>query len=82
MPSGCIFVLLPKDDQDRESGKSMLMGNVNFKEEPSRLFGIITTPENIEMVSNWCEVNNIDSSKVYDYDSFTLLFNKNNNIKK
>lgn len=82
LPSGCIFVLLPKDEQDRESGKSMLMGNVNFKEEPARLFGIITTPENIEMVSNWCEVNNIDASKVHDYDSFTLLFNRKNNIKK
>lgn len=82
MPAGCIFVVLPKDDNDRESGESLLMGNVNFKEEPSRLYAIITTPENINMVSKWCKENNVDSGKVYDYDSFALLFKQKNVIKK
>ena len=82
MPAGCIFVVLPKDDNDRESGESLLMGNVNFKEEPSRLYAIITTPENINMVSKWCKENNVDSGKVYDYDIFALLFKQKNVIKK
>ena len=82
LPAGCIFVLLPKDDFDRESGKSLLMENVNFRNEPSRLFAIITTPENILKVSNWCKENNIDLNKVYDYDNFTLLFNQNKTIRR
>lgn len=82
LPAGCIFVLLPKDDFDRECGKSLLMGNVSFKKEPSRLFGIITTPENIPRVNIWCQENNIETNKIYDYDNFTLLFNQNKSIRR
>jgi len=81
LPGGCIFVLYPKDEFDAESGKSMLMENVNIRKEPNRLFAIITTPENIEIVKNWCQEYDIDSSKVYDYDNFTMIFNKNNSKK-
>lgn len=79
LPGGCIFVLYPKDELDAENGKSLLMGNVNIRKEPSRLFAIITTPENIETVKKWCQEFNMDSSKVYDYDSFSMIFNRNNN---
>ena len=48
----------------------MLIGNVSFKENPERLYSIITTPENIERVTEWAEKANIDLSKIHDFDGF------------
>ena len=76
LPAGCVFVLLPKDELDAKAGDSMLMGNVNFKQEPNRLYGIITTPENIERVSQWAKVSGIDLSKIHDFDEFAKSFEK------
>ncbi len=77
LPAGCVFVVLPKDEMDAKAGDSMLMGNVDFKSEPDRLYGIITTPENIERVSQWAKANGIDlSDKLYDFDSFAKTFDK------
>lgn len=77
LPAGCIFVLLPRDEFDAECGHSMLMNNVNIRKEPDRLYAIITTPENYEVLREWCKNNNIEESKVYDYDGFEMLFRKN-----
>ena len=76
LPAGCVFVLLPKDELDAKAGDSMLMGNVNFKQKPNRLYGIITTPENIEKVSQWAKVSGIDLSKIHDFDEFAKSFEK------
>ncbi len=76
LPAGCVFVLLPKDELDAKAGDSMLMGNVNFKQEPNRLYGIITTPENIGKVSQWVKVSGIDLSKIHDFDEFAKSFEK------
>lgn len=76
LPAGCVFVLLPKDELDAKAGDSMLMGNVNFKQEPNRLYGIITTPENIERVSQWAKVSGIDLNKIHDFDEFAKSFEK------
>lgn len=72
MPSGCIFVLLPKDEADEKIGNSLLMGNINFKDEPDRLVGIITSPENIENVKEWGSQIGIDSLKIKDFDDFVI----------
>lgn len=77
LPAGCIFVLLPQNDLDAESGKSMLMNNVSIRKEPERLFAIITTPENYERLREWCKNYNIEEEKIYDYDGFEMLFKKN-----
>ena len=69
-PAGCIFVLTPKDRDEIESSKSLMIGNVDFKENPERLYSIITTPENIERVSEWAEKSGVDLSKVIDFDGF------------
>lgn len=53
LPAGCIFVLMPKDKQEEQIGDSLLMHNINFKKEPDRLFGIITTLENLDKVKTW-----------------------------
>ena len=71
LPAGCIFVVTPKDENEVKSSKaSMLIGNVNFKENPERLYSIITTPENIERVTKWAKESEIDTSKIHDYDGF------------
>lgn len=71
LPAGCIFVILPKDESEiKTSETSMLIGNVSFKENPERLYSIITTPENIERVTEWAEKANIDLSKIHDFDGF------------
>ena len=77
LPAGCVFVLLPEDERDAESGQSLLMNSVNFRENPDRLYGIITTPENIEKVQEWGEQNGINlDGKIYDYDGFAQSFEK------
>lgn len=71
LPAGCIFVILPKDDNEIQTSEtSMLIGNVSFKENPERLYSIITTLENIERVTEWAEKANIDLSKIHDFDGF------------
>ena len=71
LPAGCIFVILPKDESEIKSSEtSMLIGNVSFKENPERLYSIITTPENIEKVTEWAEKANIDLSKIHDFEGF------------
>lgn len=78
LPAGCIFVLLPKDENDALAGQSMLMQNVDFKAEPERLIGIITTPENISIAKSWAQENGVDTSKICEYDNFIDLINQNN----
>lgn len=71
LPAGCIFVILPKDESEIKSSEtSMLIGNVSFKENPERLYAIITTPENIERVTEWVENANMDVSKIHDFEGF------------
>lgn len=81
LPAGCVFVLLPKDELDTKAGNSMLMGNVNFKQEPNRLYAIITTPENIKRVSQWAKVSGIDLSKIHDFDEFGEIIRTKNTQK-
>lgn len=76
MPAGCIFVVLPRDEMDAKAGDSMLMSNVSFKENPERLVSIITSPENLQRVSQWAQEAGIDISKICDYDGFKNLLEK------
>lgn len=82
LPAGCVFVLLPRDEIDAEAGDSLLMGNVDFKLEPDRLYGVITTPENIERISQWSQRYGIDlNGKVYDFDGFTRIFDRERQVR-
>lgn len=82
LPAGCIFVLLPRDEEDAKTGEtSMLMGNVDFKAEPDRLYGIITTPENLERVSQWAQEYGVDlTDKLHDFDGFIKSLEKEQTI--
>lgn len=67
VPTGCIFVLLPASEEDAEAGKRQIMGNIDFSDEPNRLFGIMTSPENIPRVQNWCETYGVEPSLVGEF---------------
>ncbi|MCA9323658.1 hypothetical protein KC992_00995 [Candidatus Saccharibacteria bacterium] len=67
VPAGCIFVLLPESDADAEAGRRQIMGNVDFGEEPDRLVGIMTSPENIERVQGWCVESGVDPGLVGEF---------------
>ena len=82
LPAGCIFVLHPKNEQEVESSECLLIGNVNFKENPDRLFAIITTPENVELVKEWGRASNVDSNKVHDYENFKNLFDRDESMRR
>ena len=80
LPAGCIFVILPQDENEiKTSETSMLIGNVSFREKPERLYSIITTPENIEVVTEWAEKANIDISKIHDFEGFIAEIAKQKN---
>lgn len=51
LPAGCIFALLPRDKEDAEYGHDM-MHSVDFRQNPEQLFGVFTTPENIDQVKD------------------------------
>lgn len=80
MPAGCVFVLLPKDKEDAKAGDSLLMRSVSFKEDPDRLFAIITTKENIDRVKEWSKENGVDTSKIHDFDGFITLLEQQKQI--
>lgn len=68
LPAGCIFAVLPRDEEDATYGPN-LMHSINFREHPEQLFGIFTTPENIEKVTSWLNKYGLNS-KVYTFEEF------------
>lgn len=69
-PAGCIFVMLPADQEDAELGASQAMANIDFSEDPNRLCGIMTSPENIARVREWASEAGIDPAKVSEFFAF------------
>lgn len=79
MPYGAIFAFMPKPEEmvvvrkTEENGSSEVYGGVDgvdFYEEPERLLGIITTPENIDRVQEWCRESELDENKVMTHGDF------------
>ncbi len=77
MPYGAIFAFMPKPEEIEEvlntGDNSEVFGGVdgvNFKDEPERLYGIITTTENVPRVQAWCRAEGLDESKVLTHDGF------------
>ena len=68
LPCGCIFALFPKGPEDNEFPN--LMKTVDLSQNPEQLYGIFTTPENIDRVSTWMQEAGLDASKVYTFESF------------
>lgn len=79
LPAGCIFVLCAKDEKD---GSQLLTDNVHFKDEPDKLYAIVTTPENIRNVKEWMNSNGMESSKIHDFNSFINLLKQEKNYSQ
>lgn len=69
LPAGCIFAMYPKDEADANYGPDLLH-SVNFRENPEQLFGVFTTPENIEQVTKWMEEAGFKDKGVYTFEGF------------
>ena len=68
LPCGCLFVLSGAG-QTEEQKRASVMPSVNFLEEPERLKGIVTTPENIKRVKKWTEQSGLKGA-VCSFDEF------------
>ena len=68
LPCGCIFALFPKGPEDNEFPN--LMKTIDLSQNPEQLYGVFTTPENIDRVSTWMQEAGLDASKVYTFESF------------
>ena len=79
LPCGVLFVLNEKEG-DFDLRSSSQMQNINFKENPEQLVGIVCTDEVKDMVSKWCIEYNMDENKVFSYNEF-LEYAKNNNLE-
>ncbi|MCI8700437.1 MAG: hypothetical protein HFJ47_03745 [Clostridia bacterium] len=71
LPCGCIFALLPKDKEDATFGKEQsIMHSVNLRQNPQQLFGIFTSPENINEVKKWMSKAKFNPDLVYTFEEF------------
>jgi len=70
VPAGCVFVMLPSSQEEAKAGDSMLMNNVNFKEQPERLFAIMTSDENVPNVREWAAAAGVGEQKVVEFFEF------------
>ncbi len=79
IPCGVVFVINPKDESEIQSSKGMVIANVNLNDK-NRLYAILSTPENMDKLKEWCNNSNLDSNLVKTFDQFINQF-KNINIK-
>ena len=69
LPAGCLFVVLPKDKEDAEYGHNILH-SIDFRKNPEQLYGVVTTPENIEQVKSWMAEAKFNANSVYTFEEF------------
>ena len=79
IPCGVVFVINPKNEKEIESSKSMLITTVDFRDE-NRLEAILSTPENMDRLREWCREANLDSNYVITFDEFVKKY-KNKNVR-
>ena len=71
VPPGCIFVLLPATEEEASAGDSLLMNNVDFRQQPERLFAVLAAPEILGDVRQWAAHEGVDPGKVEEFFSFS-----------
>jgi hypothetical protein len=70
LPAGVIFVLKAQNDAEYQMAKDdAYMKNVNFKQNPAHLYGLISTPENLPRLKIWMNEQN-HPQPIYDYNGF------------
>lgn len=70
LPTGGIFVLLPRSQEEAEAGSSMLMNNVNFSAHPEQLVSLLTSHENLPRVREWATNAGISPDAVCEFFDF------------
>jgi len=70
LPAGCIFVVKPRTERDKELKRQDAMESVNFREHPEQFYGLFTTDENLPMVKEWLEKAGLDPEKAYNFQGF------------
>ena len=83
LPAGCLVVISPKDDAEREyaitrKGSEHNIETVDFKSDPNRIVAIVSTTENKERISELAQRYHIDPEKVYTFDGFIEHLSKQN----
>ena len=68
LPYGAIFAFMPDDVEERK--QRVDDRKINLKESKDKLYAIITTPENIERIQNWCLKSKISINKVLTHKDF------------
>ena len=86
LPAGCLFVILPKDDAEKEyaitrRGTEHNIETVDFKSDPNRIVAIVSTTENKERISELAQKYHIDPKKVYTFDGFIEHLSKQNSSR-
>lgn len=69
LPIGCLFVLLPRDEEDARSGDSMLMSNADL--HGPQLYRVLTSAEMLPRVQGWLEKSGYDSALASEFFAFT-----------
>jgi hypothetical protein len=71
LPSGCIFVLIPRSEREAKMGEvSMIMENIDFKQDSECLFGVITSEENKDRVKGWLKEAELKEDIVSTFKEF------------
>lgn len=77
MPYGAIFAFFPLSSEVEKvlaTGENSEVYNgvagVNFRDDPNRLVGIITTEENKERIQVWCREYQWNEQKVFTHEEF------------
>lgn len=78
LPCGCVFALLPRRVQDNELPD--VMKAVDFRKNPDQLFGIFTSPENVERVKGWMQEADLSPDKVYTFEGFLKFVNEQSKL--
>ena len=56
------------------------MKAVDFRKNPDQLFGIFTTPENLERVKGWLQESALNPDKVYTFEGFLQFVNEQSKL--
>ena len=81
LPASCMFVLEPKDDQEKT--KALIGGvasvtPVDFVQNPEQLVAIVSTTENQDYIKDLCQKYGVATDKVCTFDSFIERMQREN----
>jgi len=73
LPTGCLFMLMPKDKEEAAAGTHQLMDNVYFKDHPEQFVGILTSDENLPSVREWLSKAKMDPALAQEFSKGVAL---------